>query len=303
MSYSNYASYNKNIKCCKPLGATGPAGPAGPQGPQGNDGVTGPTGPQGIQGVTGPTGPQGIQGVTGPTGPQGVTGPTGPQGIQGVTGATGPQGIQGVTGATGPQGIQGVTGATGPQGAANAAISFFTDLNNANSVSGPLPPVPNSMVSSFQVTQGSSPPAAAAYYGWPILPHGLGAYYNVYSVSINTPGNGTPYSYGESMAYNGNIVGGAINYRNASLNSQNIYMINYGPITSPGIQSRKNFKIILPTILGSTDGSISRQLTGPDQIRFFAKDYIGIYVDITDDTPTVAPELIIEGTLYIQITP
>ena len=298
MSYSNYASYNKNIKCCKPLGATGPTGPAGPQGPQGNDGVTGPTGPQGIQGVTGPTGPQGIQGVTGATGPQGVTGPTGPQGIQGVTGATGPQGIQGVTGATGPQGIQGVTGATGPQGAANAAISFFTDLNNTNSISGPLPPIPNNMVDSFKVSQGVLSP----YYGWPIIPHGLGAYYNVYNISISVPQNSTPYSYGEFMPKDGFIVGGAINYKNASGSIHNAFMINYGPATAPSAASRQNFKILPPSIpIG--ESSISRMLAGSDQIKFAQKDYIGIYVDIADDTPTAPPAIIIEGTLYIQFNP
>ena len=285
MSYSNYASYNKNIKCCKPLGATGPAGPAGPQGPQGNDGVTGPTGPQGIQGVTGPTGPQGIQGDTGPTGPQGIQGDTGP---------TGPQGIQGDTGPTGPQGIQGDTGATGPAGIANASISFFTDLNNTNNVTGVTGPFP--MVDSFNVAQSGT-----NRNGWPILPHGLGTYYNVFNVSINTPSTTHPFAYGEYMPADGSIIGGAINFRNRSGVNHNAYMINYGTVTVT--PSQANFLSggnSLPSTLVTAVGSqILRMLAPP--IKFVAGDFIGIYVD-SDSEGSTPPEIIIEGTLYIQFT-
>ena len=266
MSYSNYASYNKNIKCCKPFG------------------LTGATGPQGIQGVTGATGPQGIQGPTGPTGPQG---------------------IQGVTGATGTTGPQGATGATGPAGIANASISFFTDLNNANGIG---PTGPNAMVSSFQVSQGVTGPL----YGWPILPHGLGAYYNVHGASINIPGPTRPHAYGEFMPNHlsgGHIIGGAINFRNAAgAPEANVYMINYGPSTSP--PQRERFGTGLPPSIGAgaQEGSLTRMLP-VTPIKWSQKDYIGIYVDITSDTPGVPPPatpahgLIIEGTLYIQFNP
>ena len=301
MSYSNYASYNKNIKCCKPFGATGATGP------QGIQGVTGATGPTGPQGVTGPTGPQGIQGDTGPTGLQGIqgdTGPTGLQGIQGDTGPTGPQGIQGDTGPTGATGPQGATGATGAAGSP-ASISFFTDLANANAVTGATGPFP--MVNSFEVSQTGGP-----YYGWPILPHGLGTFYNVYNVSINTPSNSHPFAYGEYIPAAGNIVGGAINFRCTSTSGggsfpalgYNAYMINYGGTTpSP---TRQLLKSLGPVIPNNSQGSTSNMLVAlpatPSQITFLAKDYIGIYVDIDDDTPTAPPRIIIEGTLYIQFT-
>ena len=299
MSYSNYASYNKNIKCCKPFGATGA------------------TGPQGIQGVTGATGPTGPQGVTGPTGPQGIqgdTGPTGPQGIQGDTGPTGPQGIQGDTGPTGATGPQGATGATGAAGSP-ASISFFTDLANTNGIPGLIPPVPHAMINSFQLVQstlGTPPTGATARHGWPILPHGLGTYYNVYNVSINDISNNHPWSYGEFMPAPGNIVGGAINFRCTSTSGggsfpalgYNAYMINYGGTTpSP---TRQLLKSLGPVIPNNSQGSTSNMLvvppTSPSQIKFLAKDYIGIYVDINDDTPTPPPNIIIEGTLYIQFT-
>ena len=73
---------------------------------------------------------------------------------------------------------------------------------------------------------------------------------------------------------------------------------------SRGPLTRQNFlsgigNSIPPAPIGD---SIQRMLVGTDQIRFVAGDYIGIYVDIDDDTPTAPPRIIIEGTLYIQFT-
>ena len=144
MSYSNYTSYNKNIKCCTPFGATGPPGPEGPQG------VTGATGPQGPTGERGHTG-HGHTGSIGPTGPPGAVGPTGQQGVQGEQGDPGPQGItghtgpQGATGHTGPQGATGHTGSQGIQGVTGQGGNFggatFDYTIDTTSFSGTVPPL------------------------------------------------------------------------------------------------------------------------------------------------------------------
>ena len=68
--------------------------------------------------------------------------------------------------------------------------------------------------------------------GHPILPHGAGAFYNVFGASINVPTAGLGFTYGEYMPYGGQIVGAAINListsRAAPPANQKYYAACYG---------------------------------------------------------------------------
>ena len=147
----------------------------------------------------------------------------------------------------------------------------------------------------------------------PILPHGSGAYYNIYGEAITYGGiirEGQPIGYGEYMSYRGQIIGAGVNFY-ADGTSYNIYAINY---------STSQFQLI-----GSTDGllgSISYNTVGGggtvagagvlpalpyNTVLFSPGDYIGIYIDgpssIDSSTGVETLKFGLEGTLYLRLTP
>ena len=156
--------------------------------------------------------------------------------------------------------------------------------------------------------------------GMPILPHGSGAYYNVYGESIASgivPGQ--PIGYGKYMAYNGEIIGAAVNFvALGRLASYNIIACNYSTgqtfnfgsntvlaLTNRGSVSY-NTAIAFPA--NGTSAGIGVVTTNPNpypSIQFASGEYIGIYID----GPVVVPPSIaydtlefgLEGTLYLNI--
>ena len=291
MPYKNF----RNDCCCDDSGGSGGQGAQGAQGPQGDTGTQGNTGAQGAQGA----------------GAQGAQGNTGAQGAQGAQGA-GAQGAQGAGGA-GAQGAQGAQGATGVFGefTPNGTISFWSDGNDvygsATSRSVPYLNAVNTNV-------------ARAIPGMPILPHGMGAYYNVFGGSIGPIIQaGRPYGYGEYMAHDGNIIGVGINlWQPPNTGSHKIYVCNYTTASAalPAVGRYYNFGS--STAIGAgAYGSISHNTsyTGPFgtsagigatsgsqflPIAFSPGDYIGIFVD-GGIVGLAGVDIAIEGTLYLQL--
>jgi hypothetical protein len=158
------------------------------------------------------------------------------------------------------------------------------------------------------------------YYGWAILPHGGGPYYNVfgnYIGSVLSGGINYGSNIGEYMPQQGQIYGGSINFAlkdNGTGIKYSVYGTNYGSSTSQGV-----FPTIIPpsTIQainqipssifsggGNLQGSYSNWFVDP--ILFAAGDYIGIF--ITYEPPVtvsgrglpIPDPITIEGTLYIR---
>ena len=300
----NYTQYLGAKRCCN-LKAQGSQGPQGFQGPAG--GSTGTSG--GSTGAQGATGATGVQGATGPQGSTGVTG------SQGATGSVGITGVQGATGATGPQGETGAQGATG-NNFAYSTISFFLDTNDTygSVVAVACQPM---LSADMQVFNGGVFPP---YFGWAILPHGGGAYYNVfgnYIGSILSGGTNYGSNIGEYMPQAGQIYGGSINFalkNNGTGIKYSVYGTNYGSSTTQGVfptiippSTIKAINEFTPSIFsgaGNLQGSYSNWFVDP--ILFAAGDYIGIF--ITYEPPAIVsgrglpiPDPItIEGTLYIR---
>jgi hypothetical protein len=158
------------------------------------------------------------------------------------------------------------------------------------------------------------------YFGWAILPHGGGAYYNVFGNYIGTilPARNFGSNIGEYMPQDGEIYGGAINFAlrdNGSGQTYNVYGTNYGSSTTPGvfppaIQPINQVAPISSASPGNTQGSFSNWglIPGGRPIPFAAGDYIGIFIDYTGVGGVPARGLIIddpitiEGTLYVRFT-
>ena len=271
-------------------GAQGATGATGLQGAQGNIGATGAQGNIGDTGAQGAIGLQGAQGNAGTDGAQGATGAEGAQGDQGLQGVTGAQGATGLQGAQGATGLQGAQGATGTS-YSNASVSFFTDLNDTWA-GGVMASLPNSF--DIDLLQ------PGAIFGWPVLPHGAGTYYNVTGRYINSvPARGRGASYGEFIpgsvaGVTGEILAGAVNYQNNSLTNYDVYMSNYG-IASPFGRTR------IGTALAGTFGSLEISTNPGSGIPLSPTDYIGIYVESPGGGAIVPPTVLIEGTLYFSL--
>ena len=156
---------------------------------------------------------------------------------------------------------------------------------------------------------------AGGQRGFPILPHGAGAFYNMFGASINIPTSGLGFTYGEYMPYGGQIVGAAINLIStarapATPAAQKYYAACYGGGGSPFA-----LELIGSKAAGADEGSIFYNTTGAtgfetvtglitsnpgpiNAIAFGRGSYIGIFVDF-NGAATV--DVAIEGTLYLKI--
>ena len=133
------------------------------------------------------------------------------------------------------------------------------------------------------------------------MPHGAGAYYNMFGKYISSNISGGP-TYGEGSSYgeyvpgsalnlHGEILAGSINYQNNSLQNYNVYAASYSGFTN------HNFGTALSLTNGSFDFSLAIGLGLP----VIANDYIGIYVADPSGGSQTAPKLLIEGTLYYSL--
>ena len=167
----------------------------------------------------------------------------------------------------------------------NASVSFFTDLNDTWNT-GSLASVPDS----FDLFYGGG------IFGWPVLPHAAGLYYNLTGRYIDLiPRFARGQSYGEYIPnLSGELLSCAVNYQNNSSDFQRIYMANYGPV-SP-------FNVVQIGIASPmSTGSLGISLEPSSGIPITAGDYIGIFV-VTDVSAIEPPALIVEGTLYFSIS-
>ncbi|MDA9846623.1 hypothetical protein N9C10_01665 [Flavobacteriaceae bacterium] len=236
-----------------------------------------------------------------------ITYDTGPAGSQGAIGS---QGSQGANGTQGAQGAQGETGMV-PGKIPNATFHYFTDLNLANGVrsSASVP-----MVNAFDLDINGG-----GEIGWPILPHGGGAFYNVLGEYINgsifppgIPISGSGWTYA-NFAYipaagttgRGFFNGSSINYyytATARNVSYEVSAVCYGP---SGYTATPLSSLIGP---GSGGGSITTDFNA--SFVYLAEDYFGLAITgvnsglgvvkpAVGDTP---PNIVIEGQIYINIT-
>ena len=138
---------------------------------------------------------------------------------------------------------------------------------------------------------------AGGLRGFPILPHGAGAFYNAFGSAINVPTSGLGYTYGEYMPYGGKIVGAAINLISTSRvttpSAQRYYAACYGGGGFPFA-----FELIGSKAAGVDQGSIFYNTSGAtgfetlngliavnpgpiNAVSFGRGSYIGIFVDFT----------------------
>jgi hypothetical protein len=166
------------------------------------------------------------------------------------------------------------------------------------------------MVDSFDLTNiPNTITIPASRIGWPILPHGHGAFYNVFGGSINIPTGSNPgpetaagWSYASYLPGNpgssGRIIACSINYCHKNLNGPtsgffNVLVINY----STG--QFENVITISATALATAN---STQLVLNPAIRIFEGDYIGICVtDPTNNSGNPPPQIAIEGTIHFTL--
>jgi hypothetical protein len=138
-------------------------------------------------------------------------------------------------------------------------------------------------------------------FGWPVLPHGAGSYFNMTGRYIGIPPLPTStrgYTYGEfipgtAAGVTGELLAGAVNYQNNSGARQRVYMANYGGV-SPFVT-----QLIGSALAGF--GSLQFSFPSGSGITLRPTDYIGIYVEDATGGGGVAPRLLIEGTLYFSL--
>ena len=142
----------------------------------------------------------------------------------------------------------------------------------------------------------------AGAYGWPVLPHGAGAYYNLTGRYINAqPTRARGSTYGEFIpgsiaGINGELLAGAVNYQNNSALNYDVFMANYGTASSFG-------QALLGTALAGSFGSFEISFGSGSGIQLAPTDFIGIYVKDPFAPPgTAPPQLLIEGTLYFSLS-
>ena len=165
------------------------------------------------------------------------------------------------------------------------SIPFFTDLGGTAYGSQAV-----AMVPAFDVS---------GRIGWPVLPHGAGAYYNIFGKGIKgSPTEGSPWSYGEVVAYDGRMIGMQFCHDfTATTENYRVRSINY----SQGASSD------FTRIQAGNTGTISNIFT--NSISFSRNDIIGILIEKADTTEpgaTLPPgtdnsAMILQGSLIIEI--
>jgi len=146
--------------------------------------------------------------------------------------------------------------------------------------------------------------------GVPILPHGMGAFYNAFGRALGTSGRvarGEGFSYAAFMPNKGEIVGGSINVTIApNAASYKIYAANYNiGISAPGANFLTDGQALIgalpsnPTLsyIAGSESDWGLLTSNGNPLLFDIGDYIGIYVD----TGGFAGEIAVEGTLYIKL--
>jgi hypothetical protein len=275
-------------------------------------------GAQGLQGVPGVDGDDGQDGQDGNDGQNGYDGQDGIDGIDGIDGQNGDDGNDGIDGVDGADGQGGITNAgTGISvtGAGTSVSPYVVSTDGATSTisfwsCGQIKPYPTAP------TPYLSPLVAGIPDGMPILPHGEGTYYNIFGSAIGPVVSNTPIGFGEYMAYNGSIIGAAVNFtaRNGDFK---FFVCNYstGAFFQFGFASvgselgsiSYNTSIPFPTS-GTTAGA-GQVTINPNpypSILFNPGDYIGIFIDgppVSSLTfvPYNTLECGLEGTLYLNI--
>jgi hypothetical protein len=166
------------------------------------------------------------------------------------------------------------------------------------------------MLSADMQVSGGGP----SYYGWAILPHGGGAYYNVFGNYIGTVlSGGTNYgsNIGEYMPQAGKIYGGAINFAlkdNMSGQRYYVYGTNFGSSTTAGAFPPTIQAINQVATINSGGGNIQGSFSNwfGSSIPFAPGDYIGIFIDyenigsVAGRGLSIDDPITIEGTLYIR---
>ena len=136
-------------------------------------------------------------------------------------------------------------------------------------------------------------------YGWPVLPHGGGTFYNVFGRYIGTIPTtllGQTYAEyipGNAQSLTGELLSCGINYENTSGRPYRVYMANYGT------------SVFSNTLVGvaaaGTNGSFEVSLANGFGNPILPTDYIGIYVEDTGGGSNIPPSITIEGTIYYSL--
>jgi len=171
----------------------------------------------------------------------------------------------------------------------NSSVSFFTDCNDANGRRGLTTALPPSF--NVNPTIGGRP-----LVGWPILPHGAGAYYNLYGTYIDIPQTGRPWTYGEFIPceeMGGEIVSVGANYLNSGNTTYELYVCNY--------TAQQQTKV--GDLLAFNQGSLCWAVPLGNGIPIPGPgDYIGLFVFEPNNQAGVrAPTVLVEGTIYFQL--
>ncbi len=150
---------------------------------------------------------------------------------------------------------------------------------------------------------------AAGAVGVPILPHGMGAFYNAFGRALGTSGRvtqGEGFSYAAFMPNKGEIFGGAVNVTIApNAGSYKIYAANYNIRNSAGANFLTDGQALIgalpsnPTLsyIAGSESDWGLLTSSGNPLLFDIGDYIGIYVD----TGGSLGEIAVEGTLYIKL--
>jgi len=182
------------------------------------------------------------------------------------------------------------------------------------------------MVDSFDLCATALPGGGPSFYGWPILPHGGGAYWNSSGSYIGGFGGTPDPQVGENQSFGeyfpctdakGEILGVAANYTNFSGEDLALYVVNYGPTAwpaptgAPGHYQWEQVEI-LP---GLTTGQVCWSVAPGDGVVLVnggagRGDSFGLAVSGTafgapippGGRVSTAPAVMIEGTIYFSIT-
>ena len=160
-------------------------------------------------------------------------------------------------------------------------ISFWTKMGGQDGRGGSIPKI------NVDCTQFGE------RKGFPVLPHGGGAHYNVFGYYIDIPRDNSGATFGEYMPFEGKIIAIGINWYGKVVlqESMTVYAVNYGP--SDFIRTQE-LEITIPSgsqLVGSASGVAINE-----PIKFQKGDYIGIYVKYDGDICKIS----IEGTIYFE---